>query len=179
MPDGRANVVNGSRGSLTQQMLELGKDLFDGVEVGRVFRQEEQLGAGCTDEPTNGFALVAAEIVHDDDVVGAKRRDEDFLDIGLKALAVDRPVKKPRGIDPVMAQRSQKCRRLPVTVRNFGFEPDAERRPSSQRRHVGLGPGLVDEDQALRRYLVLIPDPLRPPPRDVGTVAFASHYGFF
>jgi hypothetical protein len=46
---------------------------------------------------------VAAEIVHDDDVAGAKRWDEDFLDIGLKALAVDRAVKKPRGIDPVMA----------------------------------------------------------------------------
>src|SRR5260370_5112726 len=48
-----------------------------------------------------------------------------------------------------------------------------------QRRHVGLGPGLVDEDQTLRRDLVLIFGPLRPPSRDVGTVAFASHHGFF
>ena len=100
-----------------------------------------QLGTGGTDEPANGFTLVAAEIVHDHDVSRTQRRDQNLLDIGLKALAVDRPVNKPRGVDPVMAQRSQKCRRLPVTVRNLGFEPHAERRPSSQRRHVGLGPG--------------------------------------
>src|SRR6478752_5277049 len=30
--------------------------------------------------------------------------------------------------------------------RNFGREPGAAKRPSAQRRHVGLGPGLVDED---------------------------------
>jgi len=160
-------------------MLELGKDLFDGVQVGRIFRQEDQLGAGRADEPTNGFTLVATEIVHDHDVSRTKRRDQNLFDIGLKALAVDRAVNQPRRVDPVMAQRSQKCRRLPVTVRDLGFKPHAERCPSSQRRHVGLGPGLVNEDQTLRRDLVLILDPLCPPPGDVGTVAFASHHGFF
>jgi winged helix-turn helix protein len=38
-----------------------------------------------------------------------------------------------------------------VTVRDLGFKPHAERCPSSQRRHVGLGPGLVNEDQTLTR----------------------------
>ena len=41
-PDG----LDGSRGGFAQQVLELGEDLLDGVQVGRVFRQEEQLGAG-------------------------------------------------------------------------------------------------------------------------------------
>src|SRR5262245_64837932 len=85
-----------SRCSLSQQVFELGKDLFDRVEVGRVFGQEEELGAGRADELTHGFALVAAEIVHDDDVAFAKRRQEDIFQIGSKVLAVDRPVKKPR-----------------------------------------------------------------------------------
>jgi hypothetical protein len=37
----------------------------------------------------------------------------------------------------------------------------------------------VDEDQTLRRDLVLVLGLLCPSPSDVGTVAFASHYGFF
>jgi hypothetical protein len=40
-----ADRVDASRGSFAEQVLELGKDLFDRVQVGRVFRQEEQLGA--------------------------------------------------------------------------------------------------------------------------------------
>ena len=92
LADRRANVVNGARGNLTQQVLELGKDLFDGVQVGRIFRQEDQLGAGRADEPANDFTLVAAEIVHDDDVAGMKRGDEDLFDIGPEALPVDRTV---------------------------------------------------------------------------------------
>ena len=55
----------------------------------------------------------------------------------------------------------------------------AARRPAPQRRHVGLGPGLVDEDQARRIDPILILYPLRPPARDVGTVALASHHAFF
>jgi hypothetical protein len=49
-------------------VFEFCKDLPDGVEIGRVFGQEEELGAGRADEGSYGFALVAAEIVHDDDV---------------------------------------------------------------------------------------------------------------
>jgi hypothetical protein len=44
-------------------MLELGEHLLDGVQVGRVFWQEEELGAGRTDRRPNELCLVAAEIV--------------------------------------------------------------------------------------------------------------------
>jgi len=121
----------------------------------------------------------ASTHVHDDDVAGPKRGDKNLLDIGSKTLAVDRTVKQPWGFDPVVAQRGQEGRRLPVTVRNLGLEPHAEWRPSSQRRHFGLGPCLVDEDQTLRLDVVLIFGPLHPPSCDVGTIALPSHHGFF
>ena len=35
-----------------------------------------------------GFALAAAEIVHDDDVAGLQDRDEDLLDVNSEGLAV-------------------------------------------------------------------------------------------
>jgi hypothetical protein len=64
-------------------------------------------------------------------------------------------------------------------VRGLGLEPQATRRRSPQRRHVGPGPdpGLVDEDQTLRLDAVLILAPLRPPARDVGAIAFAGYAG--
>ena len=39
-----------ARGGLAQQVLELGEDLFDRVQVRRAFWQEEELGPGCADE---------------------------------------------------------------------------------------------------------------------------------
>ena len=55
----------------------------------------------------------------------------------------------------------------------------AARRPAAQRRHVGLGPGLVDEDQAGGIDAALVRRPLRAPPRHVGTLALAGDQRLF
>src|SRR3546814_7425231 len=52
---------------------------------------------------------------------------------------------------------------LPVAVRHFRPEPLAARRPAPERRHVGLGPGFIDEEQAGRINPALIGLPLHPP----------------
>jgi hypothetical protein len=54
LADCGADTLDGSCGGLTQQVLELGEDLFDGVQVWRVFRQEEQFGASRADEFAHG-----------------------------------------------------------------------------------------------------------------------------
>src|ERR1700756_3135116 len=77
-----------------------------------------------------------------------------------------------------MAQRRHKGHCLPVAVRNLGFEPLAARRPTPQRRHIGLGPGLIDEDQALGRDPGLIFFPLLAPAGDVRAVLLAGKHGF-
>jgi hypothetical protein len=46
---------------------------------------------------------LTAEIVHDDDVAGTKRWDDDFFDIGPEALTIYWAVEQPRSLDPVMA----------------------------------------------------------------------------
>jgi hypothetical protein len=160
-------------------MFELGKDLLDWVEVGGVFGEEEELGSGRTDELSYGFALVTAEIVHDYDVAGTKRRCKNLLDIDLKTLAIDRPIEKPRCLDPIVAERSDECRCIPVTVGRFDFDSFAAGAPSSQWRHISLGPSLINEDQALRVDSSLIFGPLNAPSCDVGAIAFASHHAFF
>src|SRR4030095_10288158 len=74
--DGGTDIRDGAGGGLAQKMLELGEDLLDRVEVRRVLRQEEQLGAGGADQAAHAGALVAAEIVPDVDFVLLQRRGE-------------------------------------------------------------------------------------------------------
>jgi hypothetical protein len=45
--------------------------------------------------------------------------------------------------------------------------------PAAQRSHVGLRPGLVDEDQATRINSVLVLTPLFTPSRDGGPILLA------
>src|SRR5262245_62140618 len=95
----------------------LGKDLFDRIEVGWVFWQKEQLGVGGADELTHDLTFVTAEIVHDDDISGPESGQQDLLDIGPEACAVDRPLDEPWCIDPVMAQGRQEGHGLSAAMR--------------------------------------------------------------
>jgi len=156
-----------------------GIDLFDRIEVWAIGRQEQELGPRCPDSLAHGLAFVAAEIVHDDDVSGRQGGHEELLDIGEKELAVDRPVEHTGRIDPVMAQRCYEGQCLPFAERGFGDELAAPPGPAPERGHVGLGPGLVDEDQFTRIKPPLILLPLSPPPRDLRTVLLAGEQAFF
>jgi hypothetical protein len=56
--DGVADGVGGSRRGLAQEVFEFREELLDRVEVGRVFRQEEEPGAGRSDGAAHGLAPV-------------------------------------------------------------------------------------------------------------------------
>ena len=143
------------------------------------FWQEQELGPGGANEPADGFALVTAKIVNDHDVARAERRDEDLFDIDLEGLTIDRPLEEPWRINPIVPQRSQEGGCIPTAVGHFGFHSSAARPPCAQRRHIGLGPSLIDEDQALRVNSILVLDPLGAPACDVGTIALAGRHAFF
>ena len=51
--------------------------------------------------------------------------------------------------------------------------------PAAQGRHVGLGPGLVDEDRPLGINLPLILFPLLAPAGNAGAELLGGKYGFF
>src|SRR6266536_1105047 len=130
LADCRAEGFNGARGAFSQQVFELGKDLFDGVQVRRVFWQEEQLITGRANELAHGFAFVAAEIVDDDDVTGLQGGDEDLLDLGPEAVPVDGTVEHPWSLDPVVAQGGQESRGHRPAVRGLGVESQDASRPT-------------------------------------------------
>jgi hypothetical protein len=93
---------------------------------------------------------VAAEIVHDDDVAWLKLRDENLLNVGTEALAIDWAIEQARCGEAVAAQGAEESQRPPVAVwceapHALAFWP-----PSAQWGHIGLNPGLVDKNQTSR-----------------------------
>ena len=62
---------DGSLGGLTEQRLELREGHLDRIEIRRIGRQIEELGAGKLDPLSNAIDLVSWQIVHDDDVTWA------------------------------------------------------------------------------------------------------------
>jgi len=97
---------------LSQESLQLGEDLLDGVQVWAVGRQEDQVRAGFSDGLADGLSPVAAEVVHDHHIAGMERGDEHLLDVGPEPRAIDRAVE-----DEGASMRSQ--RRAARKVRVF------------------------------------------------------------
>jgi hypothetical protein len=111
---------------------------------------------------------VRTEIVHNDDVAGLQHRHELLLDIGAEASSVDRSIEDAWGGEPIAAQGAKEGQRAPVAMRGEAAQALTLRPPAAQGGHVGLDPGLVDEDQSLRVEADLPGAPALTPPRDIG-----------
>ena len=166
-------------GGFAQERLELGEDLLDGVQVGAVGRQEDEVSADGFDGGAGGLALVAAEVVEDDHVARLEGRSQDLLDVDQEELAVDGAIDHPGGVDAITAQGGDEGLGLPVAERSGGLETLAARSPATQGRHVGLHPGLVDEHQAGGADPALVGLPARPSPGHVRPGLLLGQQGFF
>jgi hypothetical protein len=66
-----------------------------------------------------------------------------------------------------------------MPVRHLSTQALPSRPPAVSAHHVGLGPGLIDEDEAGGINLSLMPFPACPSARDVGPVLLAGQQRFF
>jgi hypothetical protein len=66
-----------------------------------------------------------------------------------------------------------------VTVRGEAAQAGPFGSPASQRSHVGLDPGLIDEDEPARIESGLPGSPTLAPTRDVGASLFEGEQCFF
>jgi len=122
---------------------------------------------------------MGTEIIEHDNVSGSECRDKDLPDIELEQFAVDWAVDDPRRVDAIMAQGGEEGHGLPMTIRNHRSQSLAARPPASERRHVGLHPGLVDEDETPAIDPILIGLPAGAFASDVRPGLLRRHDGFF
>ena len=160
-------------------MFELGEDLLDGIEVGRVLGQEDQFGAGLADRLAYRLALVAAEIIHDDDVARRECRYQHLLDIDAEAFAIDGTVDHPGRVDPVVAQGRQKGCGAPMAEGGVADQALTARAPAPQWRHVGFDPGFINENEPGWVDVRLIFQPPLPPAHDIGAALFVGNQCLF
>src|SRR3982074_827183 len=116
-------------------MFQFCEDLFDGLEVGGMGRQEQKPLSASSDGAAHCLALVATEIIEDDDVARLQRWSQNLIDIGPEALAVDGTIENPWGLDTITPQGRQKVHFLPVTVLNLCRAPPAPCAPTSDGSH--------------------------------------------
>jgi len=81
---------DGALAGLAHEVLELGEDLLDRIEIGTVGRQEDEPGAGGADGVAHRLSLMTAKIVEDHDVARRQGGSQQLDDISLEGDAVDR-----------------------------------------------------------------------------------------
>ena len=168
--DGVDQRFEGSRRGFSEQRLEFGEELFDGIEIGAVGRQIAQSRPGLFDRRFDAGDLVARQIVHDNDVAFTQCRREKLLHPRAKCFAVHRSVEHARRRDLIMAQRADESRRLPMTERNIGHEPFAAWTAAVKTRHFSRCAGFVDEHEAFRVQIGLERKPVLARLCDVGAL---------
>jgi hypothetical protein len=66
--EGLGDRIEGSWRLFSDEAFELGEDLLDRVEIGRIFWQEDKPRADIADSFSSGLSFVLAEIVEDHDI---------------------------------------------------------------------------------------------------------------
>src|SRR3982751_1268694 len=160
-----------ARRRAAQERFDLGERHLDGVQIGRVLREEQEPGAPRLERLCGAGALVDREIVRDHDIAGPKGRGELGLDIGVERRTIHSAVHHPRGAEPVAPERSDEGLRAPAPERRRSTQALSAMAAPAQPRHLGVDRGLVDEHQAcrLKPHAGLTPlDPLPSSLPDIG-----------
>ena len=173
------NFFDGAWLCRAHEVLELGEELLDWVQVGAIGWQEDQMSPCGPDGTLCAVPLVAAEVIENVDVACGQGRHEHLLDIGCEQFAINWTIDHSGRVDAVVPQGGYEGQRLPMAVRHARIKTLPAQAPAAQRRHVRLDPGFIDEDQAPGVNLILVGLPACALERDVATGLFGRQYGFF
>jgi hypothetical protein len=148
--DGVPETVACPLARLSQQRLEFGEGLFDGIEIRAVGRQVEQPGLAVFDRFPDASDLVGSHVVHNDDIARAQRRGEHLLDVGAEGGAVHGAIQHVRRGNARGAQARHESGGLPMTMWNRGQQAQTAGTPAKPSGHVGCRRGFINEDKTLR-----------------------------
>ena len=166
-------------GGFAQQGFEFGEEVFDGVEVRRIGRQEDDLRTARGDGFTHPGHFVAAEVVGYHDIARLQGRTQHFLDVVKEGLAVHRAVQEPGSLDPVRAQGGDEGVGVPVTMGGVVHAALALGSPAVAPGHAGGHAGLIKKNELLAALLLLSLSPLLSGQAHVFSFLLAGAQSFF
>lgn len=94
--------------------------------------------------------FVDIEVVEDDHIAPVQAGRELGFDVEVEGGAVDGAVDDPGCDQGIAAQACNEGLRLPLAEGHLGAQPLAAQAASTQRRHIGLYRGFVEEDEPAR-----------------------------
>ena len=180
--DSFPKVVIGTCRGLPDEGLQLREGHFDGVEIGAVFRKEEEPCADVLEDVPGDGAFVGWQVIEDHDVSFTQCRCQDAFDVKLEHLTIHRPIHHASGIDPVMSKTCDERLGVPAPCRSMLDQPISELGPAAGLCHVGLEAGLIDKNQPFQMVAhegLTARDPDGPVPRHIGPLLFAGPQIFF
>lgn len=90
--EGGPKLVDGSGGGFSEDGLEFGEGVLDGVQVGAAGRQENESGADGFEGRPDCDVAMGGKIFEDEEVAGGEGRHQDLLDTGLEPSAGHEPI---------------------------------------------------------------------------------------
>lgn len=138
-----------SRFDPTQSLFELGPSLLDGVEIGRVGRQVNDVGATAFDGLSYAFYLVCSQIIENDQVARFEARYQHLLNESEEDIAVGGRFDAHTGQDAVGSKGCQNRQGAPVTCGDGLPDPLSTQAPAVKARHLRGDAAFVQEHQAL------------------------------
>jgi hypothetical protein len=166
-------------GSLAQASLDGMERQLDGVEVGRILRQESEACANTPESLLDTSDFVEGHIISHHNVSTLERRRQTLLYVSQECFAVHGPLDDHRSHDASLTQASDERYRLPMPhwrVRDQAFSAGA---PTVQAHHIGGDCCLVDKDKAGGIKPALLSDPASTRASHVGTLALLRPQAFF
>ena len=166
-------------GSLAQATLDGMERQLDGVEVGRILRQESEACANTPESLLDPSDLVEGHIVSHHNVSMLERRRQTLLDVSQECFAVHRPLNEHRSHDASLTQASDERYRLPVPHGRVRDQAFSARAPAVQAHHIGGDCRLIDEYEAGGIKPTLLTDPASARASHVGALALLGPQAFF
>jgi hypothetical protein len=131
-------------------LFELGPCFLDGIEVGRVRRQIEQLGSGALDALAHTGYLVRTEIVHDHPIARSQRGAENMVQVSKEDFSICSRLDGHGGDHAVETHRTQDRKDFPVALRCALVNPDTAQRSGVAPGHLGRNTAFIQVNQPFR-----------------------------
>lgn len=148
--DALNDLVEAPRACGAEKRFQLGECLLDRIEIRTVGRQKPEARADAFDRGPHLRLLVHGQVVEDDDIAGAERRDEDLLDVGEKRGIVDRAVEDRGRSQPIDAEPRDNRVGLPVAARRVIAQAYAPRTPPVAAQQIRGDARFIDENVRAR-----------------------------
>lgn len=162
-----------------QDRFQFGKAQLNRVEVGTVRRQIPERRAGGRDGLADTVDMMRSEIVGDDDVPGAQRRDEYLRDVGEETIPIHRAVEDAGRGQPGHAEPRDEGAGLPMAEGRVVGHPLAAQAATVAANQVRGDAGFVEKDEARRVNRRRPGLPLLACRQNVGAGLFGRAYRFF